>query len=192
MTGNGRFLLGLACGTVLAMLPRAATHLRAATRALDGSAGTHGSGRVHTEEKFVFTARAPMEQVAPLFGANKERAWAPGWVPDFVYPSPAADVQGMVFTVPHDQLQSAWVNTVFDLQKGHIQYTYVIPEHLVTVITVSLQRQGQQTGVEVHYDRTSLTAGGDEHVRTMAQHDRDSGPEWERQINEYLEKHPGS
>ena len=41
------------------------------------------------------------KQTAPLFGANEERKWAPDWKPQFVYPNPARDQQGMVFQVAH-------------------------------------------------------------------------------------------
>jgi hypothetical protein len=44
------------------------------------------SARTHTREKFNLTAHASMQEVAPLFGAHKERDWAPGWNPQFVHP----------------------------------------------------------------------------------------------------------
>jgi hypothetical protein len=68
-----------------------------------------------------------------------------------------------------------------------VQYVYVIPDALVTVITLRLTLQGQQTHVEVEYDRTALNSEADGHVRRMAEQDRGSGPEWEKQINGYLE-----
>jgi hypothetical protein len=47
---------------------------------------------------------------------------------------------------------------------------------------------GKRTGVEVTYERTALSAEADEHARHMAEGDRGSGPEWEKQVNGYLEK----
>jgi len=192
MASNLRFLLGLTCGAALALLPGAAAHLHAAARALHGGEAASGSARAHTEEKFSFTAHAPMDQVAPLFGADNERAWAPHWDPQFVHPLPAADREGMVFTVAHDHLRAAWVNTAFDLdyehKTGHIQYVYVIPDLLVTVITLKVTPEASQTHVEVAYDRTALSPEGDDHVRHMAKQDRQSGPEWEKQIDTYLGK----
>jgi hypothetical protein len=127
-----------------------------------------------------------MSEVAPLFGAEKERVWAPGWDPQFIHPVPTADREGMVFTVKHDHLKAAWVNTAFDLRAGRMQYVYVIPDALVTVITIQLTPQGNQTRVDVAYDRTALSAEADAHVRHMAEGDRSSGPDWEKQINGYL------
>jgi len=177
------FVLGALCGAVVMAAPRIVGHLHAA---LHGGHGGDSGERVHTEEKFTFTAKGPMEKVAPLFGADKERVWAPGWNPHFVFPVPAADESGMVFTVAHGNQRAAWVNTEFDLKNGRIQYVYVIPDALVTLITLRLTPAGEQTQVEVEYDRTALSGEADAHVRHLAEGDRQAGPEWEGQMNGYL------
>ena len=186
------FSLGLGFGAALMMLPKAVAHLHAAGHALHGKDTQSGPARAHTEEKFVFTAQAPMELVAPLFGADKERVWSPQWDPQFLYPLPVADAQGMVFTVAHHHLHAVWVNTELNLKDGRVQYVYVIPDVLVTVITLNLKPDGNQTLVEVHYHRTALSPEADAHVQEMAKQDHDAGPEWQTQVNQYLEKHPGS
>jgi hypothetical protein len=56
------------------------------------------------------------------------------------------------------------------------------------VITLRMKAVGKRTGVEVTYERTALSAEADEHARHMAEGDRGSGPEWEKQVNGYLEK----
>ena len=183
------FPLGLAIGVALTMLPKVAAHLHPATHRLRGNNSQPGSSRAHTEETFVFTANGAMEQVAPLFGADKERVWSPEWDPQFIHPLPVADTQGMVFTVAHHYLHAVWVNTELNLKDGRVQYVYVIPDVLVTVITLNLKPEGNQTLVEVHYDRTALAPEADAHVREMARQDHDFGPEWQTQINQYLEKH---
>lgn len=188
MKGALLFVVGLACGAVMMAIPKFIAHLHGALHAMQGGGNQTDATRVHTEEKFAFTANAPMSEVAPLFGADKERVWAPGWSPQFVHPIPATDVEGMVFTVKHDHLKAAWVNTVFDPEAGRMRYVYVIPDALVTLITIQLTPQGDQTHVDVEYERTALSNDANEHVRRMADGDRTSGPEWEKQVNEYLEK----
>src|SRR5271156_2883574 len=127
MKGNWwLFVLGAACGAAVMLLPKAAMHLHAATHTFQGNVTSTGASRAHAEEKFAFVARASMEQVAPLFGADKERVWSPGWDPQFVYPLPAADTQGMVFSVAHHDFRSVWVNTELNLNAGRVQYVYVI------------------------------------------------------------------
>jgi hypothetical protein len=142
--------------------------------------------RIHTEETFEFAVAASPDDVAPLFGADKERAWAPGWEPRFIWPSPAVDQQGMVFTVAHGDQNAVWVSTSFEPRNGHCQYVYVIPDVVVTVIALQWNLQGTNTHVTVKYDRTALSAAANPVVQAMARHDAKSGPEWQEQLQNYL------
>ena len=143
----------------------------------------------HTRTEFSFTANAPFEQVAPLFGANEERKWSPDWNPQFLYPQPAHDQPGMVFQVMHGQHSSIWVNTAFDLAAGHIQYAYILNDAMATVIDIHLTREGpQKTGVTVVYERTALVPEANEHVQHFAKGDEKAGKEWKEAINGYLAK----
>lgn len=69
---------------------------------------------------------------------------------------------------------------------------YVIPDAITTVITVSLKPEGDQTNVEVKYDRTALNAEADTYVRQLAKQDRQTGPNWETYVDGCLEKRKGS
>ena len=76
-----------------------------------GHAQESAATLAHMRTEFAFTVDAPFEQVVPLFGAHEERKWADDWNPHFLYPTPAHDQQGMVFTVAHGQRTSVWINT---------------------------------------------------------------------------------
>jgi hypothetical protein len=143
---------------------------------------------VHVENEFEFTANGPYKTVAPLFGAFAERAWAGDhWQPQFLHPVPARDVEGEVFTVAHGHLRSTWVNTAFDLETGHIQYVYVIPDAQAVLIDIHLtQRNPTATGVKVVYERTALNADFNDHVSEQGRKDKESGQEWESSINAAL------
>ena len=146
----------------------------------------------HTRTEFSFTANAAFEQVTPLFGANEERKWSPEWNPQFVYPQPAKDQPGMVFTIMHGQHEAIWVNTAFDLAAGHIQYTYILNDAMATLIDIHLKREGtQKTGVSVVYERTALIPEANEHVQHFAHGDAKADKEWEAAINGYLSKQSG-
>jgi hypothetical protein len=135
---------------------------------------------------------APFEKTAPLFGANEERKWAPDWNPQFVYPLPARDQEGMIFQVAHGQLTSVWINTAFDLAAGHIQYAYVLNNAMTTLIDIHLTRDGEgRTGVRVVYERTALAPEANEHVEHFAKGDEKAGKEWAGAINGYFEKQRG-
>ncbi|HEY2779282.1 MAG TPA: hypothetical protein VGI90_00795 [Steroidobacteraceae bacterium] len=143
---------------------------------------------LHTCEHFAFTAEAPLDVAWPLFGADRERAWAPDWHPSFIWPADALDQQGMVFTVARGSKTAVWVNTEFDRTAGRIQYVYVLPEVVVTVITLQLTPLDQATRVAVTYARTALAETSNDVVRGMAAEDRVAGREWALQINTYLRR----
>jgi hypothetical protein len=142
---------------------------------------------LHTREQFSVTAMAPLAIAWPLFGADAERAWAPGWDPIFVWPETAADQEGMVFRIIRRGRTAVWVNTAMDRNANRIQYVYVIPDVVVTVITLRFTPHDRMTDVEVVYERTALTAEVNEIVKGMAACDRTAGEEWDRQINSYLQ-----
>jgi len=141
---------------------------------------------LHTSEQFRFVAHAPPAAVFPLLGADRERVWAPGWEPEFLWPATPGDQAGMVFQIAHADRVATWVNTLFDSSTGRVQYVYVVPEVMVTVITLQLHPRGTATEVVVRYERTSLSSEADSVVREMAEHDRAAGPEWASQINAHL------
>lgn len=136
----------------------------------------------HSREQFSFLVAAPLRRAWPLFGAHGERAWAAGWDPAFVWPARPHDREGMVFKITQGERTAVWVNTAFDRVANRIQYVYVIPEVVVTVISLRLSPQARSTEVCVVYERTALSDDADEFVRNMAQADRSAGEEWSRQI----------
>jgi hypothetical protein len=141
---------------------------------------------LHTREQFSLVADAPFEVAWPLFGADKERAWAPDWDPVFLWPREAWDQEGMVFQVRHGEKTAVWVNTAFDRTARRIQYVYVIADVVVTVITLKLTPDGGSTAVDVIYERTALVHAANDTVKEMALRDRLAGTEWSRQINQHL------
>jgi hypothetical protein len=147
---------------------------------------------LHVRTEFSFTVDAPFDQVMPLFGANEERKWSPGWNPQFVYPSPARDQPGMVFTVAHRQFTSAWVNTAFDLAAGHVQYAYVLNDAMAVLIDIHATRsEANKTAVTVVYERTALMPEANEHVQHFAKGDAGAGKEWGDAMNAYFTKKEG-
>jgi hypothetical protein len=140
----------------------------------------------HARERFSLVANAPFEIAWPLFGADGERKWAPGWDPVFLWPGKALDQEGMVFRIKHAHGHAVWVNTAFDPEARRIQYVYVIPEVVVTLITLKFTPNARTTTIDVIYERTSLADSANEIVKDMAACDRVAGEEWSEQINRYL------
>ena len=146
----------------------------------------------HVRNEFEFTVQAPYRVMAPLFGPEGERAWGgDAWDPHFLYPQPAQDTQGAVFTVKHGHgHQAYWVNTAFDLDARHVQYVYVVPGVIATLIDIHFSEiDPTNTKVNVAYERTALNPEANEHVHHAGNSDRNSGKEWSDAINSYLATH---
>ena len=142
----------------------------------------------HVSNSFQFVVRAPLIRAAALFGPEGERCWAgQHWNPEFLFPQPAKDVQGAVFTVQHGPHKSVWVNTLFDTAAGRMQYVSFIPETLVSTVEVRLSPlDAASTRVEVTYVRTALNIAANEDVQEMGKSDAQSGPDWQRAIEKCL------
>ncbi|MBV8280163.1 MAG: hypothetical protein JO170_33550 [Verrucomicrobia bacterium] len=147
---------------------------------------------VHVRTEFEITVHAPCRVAFSLFGPDGERSWAGSdWNPQIVYPSPAADIQGTVFTVKHGSHHAVWINTLFDVESHHIQYAYFIAEVMVTTINLTLfHLDSGNTKVSVSYERTALSVAANEQVQQFGAADRARGADWEKAINLYLQKHP--
>jgi len=142
----------------------------------------------HVRTTFDFVVPAGYQDAFPLFGANGERSWAgDDWNPQFVYPRPVTDVPGAVFTIKHGSHQAVWVNTAFDLEGRHIQYTYLISDVMVTIIDLTfVSLEPASTKVRVVYERTALKAAANDEVRKFSGIDQTRGAEWEKAISAYL------
>jgi len=142
----------------------------------------------HVSNSFQFVVRAPMRKAAALFGPDGERCWAgPQWNPEFLYPLPGRDVEGAVFKVQHGPHNSVWVNTVFDVAGGRMQYVAFIPDVLVSTVDVRLTPlDPSSTKVEVSYARTAVDPAANDKVEAMGKSDRESGPQWQQAIERCL------
>ena len=147
----------------------------------------------HVSSNFTFTVDAPMKDAAPLFGPEGERVWAgEEWEPQFLFPTPPRDVEGAVFTLRHGEHTAVWVNTLFDLNAGRMQYVYVLGELLVTTIDVRLHPiDAMHTKVDVTYVRTALRPEANDHIVAMGKHDSEQGKVWKNAINAYLRRRVG-
>lgn len=142
----------------------------------------------HVSHSFHFLIHAPLGSAAPLFGPEGERSWAgKEWDPQFLYPQPAKDVQGAVFTVQQGDRKSVWVTTLFDVGSGRMQYVSVVPGIRASTVDVRLTAvDASTTSVEVTYVRTALDDSANEEVRALGESDRQEGPHWQEAIETYL------
>jgi len=104
------FALGAVAGaTAATFLPHIVSPLLAAMPTASAKADQSPKSLAspkRTEEKLAFTVHASKEVVAPIFGARRERDWAPEWDLKFIYPLPANDMREMVFAVAHHHYEA--------------------------------------------------------------------------------------
>lgn len=145
-------------------------------------------GNAHVVNTFRFELAAPMAQVAPLFAPEAERRWAgEHWNPVFAYPQPGSDVQGAVWTIRHGDVDSVWVNTLFDVAGGWMQYVTVVSHQFTMTVDVHVTAlHERRTAVEVTYARTALDRAANQRVIELGKQDRESGPEWQRGLEAAL------
>ena len=142
---------------------------------------------LRTQTAFDLTVNLPYAEAAPLFGPEGERAWAgKHWDPQFLFPQPARDEEGAVFTIQHGPITATWVNTLFDLDARHFIYAYFMPGIMVTTIDVRFTPAKTETRVHVVYTRTALTKDGNDHATALTANDRSAAHEWQRAIDDYL------
>jgi len=143
---------------------------------------------IQLRASFGFIVHAPYAVTSSLFGPIGERTWADeDWDPKFIYPQPANDQEGAVFTVSHGTHNTVWVNTLFDQEARHFQYVYFLPEIMVATVDVRFKSiDAGTTQVNVVYTRTALTPDANEHVAKMSEDDRKKGKEWQQAIDTYL------
>jgi hypothetical protein len=142
----------------------------------------------HVVNSFRFEVAAPMKKVAPLFAPEAERSWAGDhWNPVFAYPQPGRDVEGAVFTVKHGPFNTVWVNTIFNVEAGRMQYVAVVADKFAMTVDVQATAiTANRTEVKVTYTRTALDPQLNEHVKELGEQDKSSGPEWQHGIETAL------
>ena len=146
--------------------------------------GQTSAAPAHVSNSFQFVVPEPFPRAATLFGPEAERCWAGDqWKPEFLHPRPGEDAQGAVFTVAHGSKKSVWVNTIFDLAGGRMQYVAFLPDTVVFTVDVKLTAlNASATSVAVTYVRTALNEMVNGNVEAMGKRDRESGPQWQREI----------
>lgn len=89
----------------------------------------------------------------PLFTAEGERHWVPGWSPEML-----GDAQepGMVFLTGTDDERTIWTVLESDQAALRHRYSRVTPGSRAGIVEVKLTEDGPNCRVHVRYDLTAL------------------------------------
>lgn len=121
-----------------------------------------------------FHLEAPLARVFPLFTANGERAWAPGWEPRILS---GAEERGSAFiTTAHDGALVTWIVTDYRPAQGRVSYARLVRDSNIGLVDVSCTEARGGTDISVRYTLTAVSEAGesfvarfleDEHYRRM-------------------------
>ena len=140
--------------------------------------------RIHESGNFALPL--PPEQAFPLFTAEGERLWVPGWDPQMLGETPQQ--KGLVFLTGEGEEHTIWTVLESDPELGRLRYSRVTPRSRAGIVTVTIAGDAGGSQIQVQYNLTALSFDGSKRL------DDYSGDkfrlmlaEWRRLILEYLE-----
>jgi Polyketide cyclase / dehydrase and lipid transport len=109
-----------------------------------------------------FHLDAPLARVFPLFTANGEREWAPGWEPRILS---GAEERGSAFiTTAHNGGLVTWIVTDYRPAQGRVSYARLVQESNIGLVDVSCTEASGGTDVSVRYTLTAVSEAGESFV----------------------------
>ena len=126
-----------------------------------------------------FHLNAPLARVFPLFTAQGERAWAPGWEPRILSGS---EERGSAFiTTAHTGATVTWIVTDYRPTEGRVSYARLVQDSNIGMVDVICTEPAQGgTDISVRYTLTAVSAAGESFVTQFlaAQHYTTMIEEW--------------
>ena len=126
-----------------------------------------------------FHLNAPLARVFPLFTAQGERAWAPGWEPRILS---GAEERGSAFiTTAHSGDTVTWIVTDYRPTEGRVSYARLVQDSNIGMVDVSCTEPASGgTDISVRYTLTAVSEAGDAFVRQFLaeRHYRTMIEEW--------------
>ena len=111
-----------------------------------------------------FRLEAPLARVLPLFTAEGERSWAPGWEPVILS---GAQERGSAFaTRSHAGIETTWIVTDYRPVEGRVSYARLAQGSNIGLVDVScVACPDGSTVVSVRYTLTGVSEQGRAFVR---------------------------
>jgi hypothetical protein len=110
-----------------------------------------------------FTLPATLDRVMPLFTAEGERAWAPGWEP--TYADSSEHEIGQVWTTAGPP-ETTWVTIQAD--DDCVRYARLAPGYSAGIVTVACRAHADGTEVTTSYDMSALSPAGEKRLAEFA------------------------
>jgi Polyketide cyclase / dehydrase and lipid transport len=110
-----------------------------------------------------FHLNAPLAKVFPLFTAQGERAWAPGWEPRMLS---GAEERGSAFiTTAHNGSTVTWIVIDYQPAQGRASYARLVQDSNIGIVDVACTEVASGgTDISVRYTLTAVSEAGESFV----------------------------
>ncbi len=139
-----------------------------------------------------FEIRQPAKELFPLFSAEGEKLWAPGWSYENIMGGTDLYEDYVFVTKSHDQAASdaIWMVKRYEPEDYLVQYYKVEPGEKVGVIEVRcFELSEEQTIVQVTYEYIGLSAAGNGFVSSFSLSEYNAFiAEWKTLLVKYFER----
>jgi hypothetical protein len=143
--------------------------------------------RATMDRSGTFTVELSAADTLPFFTPEGERLWIDGWAP--AYPGGKSELQeGVVFQTSTEAGQATWCVTGWDPEAGTATYVYVLPEHRLAQVYVSVESTGEdRCQVHIRYRMTSLSPEADAFVLGFEESFAELPVKWAKVLKEHVD-----
>lgn len=115
----------------------------------------------HVDLEGSFTLPLPLADAFPLFTAEGERRWVPGWDPEYLHPRHPSNDAGTVFRTSHGGDETIWLVLQYDPATGAAEYARIAPASRAGTVRIRCAPlAAHSTRIHVSYALTALTVAG--------------------------------
>jgi hypothetical protein len=143
----------------------------------------------HTE---LFEIAQPIQELFPLFSAEGEKKWVPGWSYENIMSSTELHEDYVFITKTHDHAttDAIWVVKKYEPENHCVQFYKVEPEDKVGIIeVVCTQITDTNTEVQVTYEYIGLSDKGNLFIKDFTSSKyKEFIAEWKSLLNTYFNK----
>ncbi len=116
---------------------------------------------VHIDRTGEFTLDLPLGHAFPLFSPEGERAWIPGWDPDYLHPDHPSNAAGTLFRTTHNGEETLWLVLTYGYTEAIARYCRITPGSRIGTVQVHCREEGLgRTRATVSYSLTGLSTAG--------------------------------
>jgi len=139
-----------------------------------------------------FEMEQPVTELFPLFSAEGEKLWLPGWDYENIMGGTDLHEDYVFLTKSHDHAstKAIWVVKEYDPDEYHVQFYKLEPEEKIGVIEVECIRLNKSsTKVQVSYEYIGLSEKGNQFIEGFTASEYEGFiSEWETLLEKYFER----